>query len=208
MPKQLLLCLLFAALSFAAPLRPISIPTLLIELNMTFSELFPAQLNSSDFVYTYSQSEARFKGPAYDGGTIDVVGCSGMKEDCPSGGGMVRQPFASAPSPHHPLVPQQPEHAVLQRLRPLPPWHLAALPGNRFPQHATLLRAQPRRQPGLPRSQRISDPRRRRNFLCCRESLGWLHCDRGCSCAAKDQGRRYSARCRVIYSSLSISTRT
>ena len=102
MPKQLLLCLLFAVLSFAAPLRPISIPTLLIELNMTFSELFPAQLNSSDFVYTYSQSEARFKGPAYDGGTIDVVGCSGMKEDCPSGGGMVRQPFASAPSPHPP----------------------------------------------------------------------------------------------------------
>jgi hypothetical protein len=97
MPKQLFLCLLLAALSFAAPLRPISIPTLLIQLNMTFSELFPAQLNSSDFVYTYSQSEARFKGPAYDGGTIDVVGCSGMKEDCPSGGGMVRQPFALAP---------------------------------------------------------------------------------------------------------------
>ncbi len=90
MYRSLFLCLMLAASSFAAPLMPISIPKLLNELNMTFSELFPSHLNSSDFVYTYSQSAARFRGPAYDGGTIDVVGCSGMKESCPSGGGEVQ----------------------------------------------------------------------------------------------------------------------
>jgi hypothetical protein len=87
--------------SFGAPLNPISIPSLLLQLNMTFSELFPSHLNSSDFVYTYSQSAAQFKGPAYDGGTIDVIGCSGMKEDCPSGGGMVSTALAPA---SHPLT--------------------------------------------------------------------------------------------------------
>ena len=89
MHKLIVVCLMLVVSSLGAPLRPISIPSLLLEMNMTFTELFPSQINSSDFVYTYSQSKARFTGPAYDGGTIDVVGCSGMKEDCPSGGGMV-----------------------------------------------------------------------------------------------------------------------
>ena len=92
---------MLVASSCAAPLNPISIPALLSEMNMTFAELFPSHLNYSDFVYTYSQSAARFQGPAYDGGTIDVVGCSGMKEDCPSGGGMVSGALGCLPRPSH-----------------------------------------------------------------------------------------------------------
>ena len=95
---------MLVASSFGAPLIPISIPNLLLELNMTFSELFPSHLNASDFVYTYSQSAARFRGPAYDGGTIDVVGCSGMKESCPSGGGEVKQQRSQYPLPPHPRI--------------------------------------------------------------------------------------------------------
>jgi hypothetical protein len=99
MNKLIVVCLMLVASSLGAPLRPISISSLLLQLNTTFTELFPSHLNSSDFVYTYSQSQARFTGPAYDGGTIDVVGCSGMKEDCPSGGGMV----STAKPPRPPL---------------------------------------------------------------------------------------------------------
>jgi hypothetical protein len=153
MHRAFILCLILVASTSGAPLMPISIPNLLIQLNMTFSELFPSHLNASDFVYTYSQSAARIRGPAYDGGTIDVVGCSGMKESCPSGGGEVSETQTSSPlfppSPSLP-VPQQSKHAVLQKLRPLPKGNLAAFSRDRVPQYAALLRPQPCRRPILP----------------------------------------------------------
>jgi hypothetical protein len=47
---------------------------------------FRLQSNVSDIPanaqYTYSQSSGRFQGKAYDGGYIDVVGCSGAQGSC------------------------------------------------------------------------------------------------------------------------------
>eukprot|EP00047_Mylnosiga_fluctuans_P011239 m.20186 g.20186 ORF g.20186 m.20186 type:complete len:186 (-) comp3509_c0_seq1:91-648(-) len=51
---------------------------ILRELNMTHSELFPGPPDA-DFVYTYHQKTAHFSGPAFDGGQIDVTGCSGLQ---------------------------------------------------------------------------------------------------------------------------------
>ena len=151
MYRGFIVCFMLVASSFGAPLIPISIPNLLLELNMTFSELFPSHLNASDFVYTYSQSAARFRGPAYDGGTIDVVGCSGMQESCPSGGGEVKQqlPIPPSPSSSH-SVPQQSKHPVLQELWTLPQGRMATFAGNRVSQHAALLCSLTCRRPILP----------------------------------------------------------
>lgn len=34
------------------------------------------------FAYTYSQSSGRFSGPAFNGGSINTIGCSGQKGSC------------------------------------------------------------------------------------------------------------------------------
>ena len=64
----------------------IDLPALLLDLNMTHDELFRVEAN--DFVYTYSQSQAHFTGPRFDGhGFIDVHGCSGLQGvSCPGAG--------------------------------------------------------------------------------------------------------------------------
>jgi len=41
-----------------------------------------ATAGPSNAQYTYSQSSGRFQGKAYDGGYIDVVGCSGASGAC------------------------------------------------------------------------------------------------------------------------------
>lgn len=35
-----------------------------------------------DYIYTYGQRSGRFTGPAFNGGIIDVVGCSGQAGSC------------------------------------------------------------------------------------------------------------------------------
>lgn len=46
------------------------------------SYLNNATAGPSNAQYTYSQSSGRFQGKAYDGGYIDVVGCSGASGAC------------------------------------------------------------------------------------------------------------------------------
>ena len=98
--------------------------------------------------------------------------------------------------------------------------HMADLPRNRFPQHAALLRPQPHRQPVMSRERpqllifstwhasfysvatgtgRLSHSWRRWHVVRSRQSVGRLHRDRGCRCAAEDQGRRHAARGRMSF---------
>ncbi len=69
-------CAIFANARVSPFAHPVSFKSLLLELNMTMDELFSVEAN--DFVYSYSQASARFSGPAFDGGQINVVGCSGL----------------------------------------------------------------------------------------------------------------------------------
>jgi hypothetical protein len=49
----------------------------------TASSLRGGQLNTTSYVYTYSQSGHHFYGPAYDGSYIDTTGCcSGQSGSC------------------------------------------------------------------------------------------------------------------------------
>jgi len=49
----------------------------------TTSSLRGGQLNTTSYVYTYSQSGHHFYGPAYDGSYIDTTGCcSGQSGSC------------------------------------------------------------------------------------------------------------------------------
>jgi len=49
----------------------------------TSSSLRGSQLNTTSYVYTYSQSGHHFYGPAYDGSNIDTTGCcSGQSGSC------------------------------------------------------------------------------------------------------------------------------
>ena len=78
--------------------------------------------------YTYSQSSGRFQGKAYDGGYIDVTGCSGAQGSCrnnpscqckPNIGPLPRAtcvPTPSQPSPNHQ------NSRVGLRLAPPPPF--------------------------------------------------------------------------------------
>jgi len=48
--------------------------------NQTWDALFKVEPNA--FVYTYHQSSGQFSGPAFDGGNINVRGCSGQAGSC------------------------------------------------------------------------------------------------------------------------------
>eukprot|EP00047_Mylnosiga_fluctuans_P005676 m.241980 g.241980 ORF g.241980 m.241980 type:complete len:186 (+) comp13942_c0_seq1:13-570(+) len=62
---------------------------MLKDLNMSYDQLFPGPPNPT-FVYTYSQSSGRFTGPAFDGGQINVIGCSGLSGENKCGEGNCR----------------------------------------------------------------------------------------------------------------------